>query len=190
MLSSICAPNREGQKVLRAKRNEGRILRTRIRGLNPRTEVTSRGSTGVSPASSAFLFTSCRRDAGSPKRFVGSLHFQRSDAHWDDKPSSAAVTGCEFRRRLAARMIAERDTRRTRRRDACATTRFMRRRAASGLLFPKWVVVGTAVVVVLGFVLVPRPRPSRLPFRIPQFAFLPPLVFVPADRVLYMCSNE
>ena len=39
------------------------------------------------------------------------------------EPRSAAVPGREFWRRLAARRIAERDPRQTRRRDACARTR-------------------------------------------------------------------
>ena len=42
------------------------------------------------------------------------------------RQGSAAVLGCEFRRRLAASSIAGRDALRTRRRDACAT-RFMER---------------------------------------------------------------
>ena len=48
---------------------------------------------------------------------------------------SAAVPGCECRRRLAASSIAGRDARPTRRRDACAT-RFMGRSIAARCPFP------------------------------------------------------
>src|SRR6266568_1460449 len=56
--------------------------------------------------------------------------------HWHHEPAkgSAAVLGCEFRRRLTARLIVERDARRTRRRDACrATARFLANRNWSDL---------------------------------------------------------
>src|SRR6185295_16259053 len=53
----------------------------------------------------------------------------RFDADRGHEPGSgsAAVLGCEFERRPAASRDAERDARRTRRRDACATGRFMER---------------------------------------------------------------
>src|SRR3989442_4349704 len=51
------------------------------------------------------------------------------DLNYTNRPTrqnrTAAVHGCEFRRRLAARLSVERDARRTRRRDACATARFL-----------------------------------------------------------------
>src|SRR6266542_5199734 len=75
----------------------------------------------VSSAGPGFF---CRQDAGSTLRGLHGL----LAAHGDPEPAwrGAAVHGCEFGRRPAARTFVERDARRTRRRDACATGRLMK----------------------------------------------------------------
>ena len=71
----------------------------------------SRVNRSTGPRSRARTPTLPRACRGCAGRAAGRVH----------DVCSAAVPGCEFERRLAARKLAERDARKTRRRDACAT---------------------------------------------------------------------